>query len=263
MERDPASAQAEYLASFRSDLEAYVAREAVDACVARNVFERAPQIGLSPRAFCDPSGGASDSFTLCISHYVPASQTVIVDCLREAKPPFSPETICQQFAEVLKAYRLNRVVSDRYGGIWPVEQFGKFGIICEQSAQPKSDLYQTLLPLLNSGRIQLLDHPKTINQLCSLEQRNTRGLKPQIVSPPNMHDDLSNCVAGAAALCLAKSSYNLAALGDGGYDDPMSTAEYRRKRQENIQYREALLRTVGAPVGLRPREPEYREDHLS
>jgi hypothetical protein len=98
----------------------------------------------------------------------------------------------------------------------------------------------------------LLDHPKTINQLCSLEQRNTRGLKPQIVSPPNMHDDLSNCVAGAAALCLAKSSYNLAALGDGGYDDEVSTAEYRRRRQENAEYHAALMLQYGQPVRLLP-----------
>ena len=81
---------------------------------------------------------------------------------------------------MLKSYRINKVISDRYGGIWPVEQFAKFNVICEQSAAPKSDLYQTLLPLINSARIELLDHPKTVNQLCSLEQRNSRGLKPQI-----------------------------------------------------------------------------------
>jgi hypothetical protein len=218
------------------------------------VFERRPQIGLSYRGFVDPSGGSSDSFTLAISHYVPSSQTVVVDLVREAKPPFSPETICQQFAEVLKTYRLNRLVSDRYGGIWPVEQFAKFGIICEQSAEPKSTLYQTLLPLLNSRRIELLDHQKTINQLCSLEQRNSRGLKPTIDHPPNQHDDLINSVAGSAALCLAKSSYNLAALAGSGDDDPVSTAEYRRRRQENAQYHANLLRTVGAPVRLMPRE---------
>jgi hypothetical protein len=252
MERDPASAASEYLAAFRSDLEAYVSREAVSACVARNVFERPYQIGQSYRGFCDPSGGSSDSFTLCISHFVPSSQTVIVDCLREAKPAFSPEIVCQQFSEVLKSYRINRVVSDRYGGIWPVEQFAKFNIIAEQSAEPKSSLYQTLLPLINSQRVILLNHAKTINQLCSLEQRNTRGLKPQIDSPPNMHDDLSNCVAGAAALCLAKSSYNLAALGDGGYDDEVSTAEYRRRRQENAEYHAALMLQYGQPVRLLP-----------
>jgi hypothetical protein len=235
-------------------LEAYAAREAIEACMARTVYERAPQIGHSYRAFVDPSGGANDSFTLCIAHYVPASQTVVVDCLREAKPPFSPEVVCQQFAEVLKTYRCVNVVSDRYGGIWPVEQMAKFGIRCTQSAAPKSDLYQTLLPLINSGRIELLDHAKCIGQLCSLEQRNTKGLKPITDHPPNQKDDLANSVAGAAAQCLARSSYNLAAMA-GDYDyDSTTTAEYRQKRQANALYRADLMRRYGQPVRLVPHE---------
>jgi hypothetical protein len=137
MQRDPASAQAEYMAQFRSDLEVFAAREVIEACVARTVYERHPQlVGHSYRGFVDPSGGSSDSFTCCVAHYVPASQTVIIDCVREAKPPFSPEVVCQQFAEVLKSYRCLSVVSDKYGGIWPVEQFAKFGISCKQSAEP-------------------------------------------------------------------------------------------------------------------------------
>ena len=59
-ERDPASAAAEFGAQFRSDLEQFVSREAVDACVHRNVFERPYQIGHSYRGFVDPSGGSSE-----------------------------------------------------------------------------------------------------------------------------------------------------------------------------------------------------------
>src|SRR5262249_55959040 len=149
-----------------------------------------------------------------------------------------------------------RVVSDRYGGIWAGEQFAKFGMICEKSAEPKSSLYQTMVPLIKRRRIALLDHPKTVHQLCSLGKPNNRRVQPMIEAPPNMHEDLINSVAGAAALCLAKSSYNLAALADMGDYDPTTTAEYRRKRQENAQYHANLLRTVGAPVRLLPREEE-------
>jgi hypothetical protein len=254
MQRDPASAAAEFMAAFRSDLEQWAAREAVESCISRTVFERAPRIDVSYRAFCDPSGGSSDSMSMCCAHYVPASQTVVVDCLREAKPPFSPEMVCQQFAEVLKTYRCVNVVSDKYAGIWPVEQFAKFGIRCTQSAAPKSELYGALLPLINSGRIELLDHPKTINQLCSLEQRNTRGLKPIIDHPPNQHDDLANAVAGATAECLRRSSYNLAVFGDHADAAEMSTAEYRQKRQANALYRADLMRRYGQPVRLLPIE---------
>ena len=60
-ERDPASAAAEYLAQFRSDIESFVSREAVEACVSPGVRERAPISDLEYAAFVDPSGGSADS----------------------------------------------------------------------------------------------------------------------------------------------------------------------------------------------------------
>ena len=32
----------------------------------------------------------------------------------------------------------------------------------------KSDIYRDCLPLLNASRVRLLDHPRLVNQLCSL-----------------------------------------------------------------------------------------------
>jgi hypothetical protein len=42
LEADPARASAEYLAQFRTDVEGFVSREAAQACVSINTFERAP-----------------------------------------------------------------------------------------------------------------------------------------------------------------------------------------------------------------------------
>jgi hypothetical protein len=53
------AAGAEYLAAFRSDVETFLSREAVDACVSSGVFERPPIQGVSYSAFVDPSGGSS------------------------------------------------------------------------------------------------------------------------------------------------------------------------------------------------------------
>ncbi len=58
MEADPARAAAEYLAQFRTDLEAFVAREAVDACISPGCYERPHQRGFTHVAFVDPSGGS-------------------------------------------------------------------------------------------------------------------------------------------------------------------------------------------------------------
>ena len=57
IERDPASAAAEFGAEFRTDIEAFVNIEAVRACVSSGVFERAPIPGVTYCAFVDPAGG--------------------------------------------------------------------------------------------------------------------------------------------------------------------------------------------------------------
>jgi hypothetical protein len=156
--------------------------------------------GINYQGFCDPSGGSSDSMTLCVGHLDHGRQMVVVDAVREVTPPFSPEQVCELFARELKNYGIDAVVGDRYAGQWPIEQFAKNGIRYEASAAAKSDLYQDLLPLLNSARIELLDHPKLINQLCGLERRTSRGGKDSIDHAPGGHDDVANCVAGLAQI---------------------------------------------------------------
>jgi hypothetical protein len=61
-------ARAEYGAEFRSDIEQFVSREAVEGCVTRGVIVRPPLSNVSYRAFVDPSGSSSDSMTLAIAH---------------------------------------------------------------------------------------------------------------------------------------------------------------------------------------------------
>jgi hypothetical protein len=58
LERDHAAASAEYLATFRSDIESFVSREAVEACVPIGVRERQPISGVTYSAFVDPMAEA-------------------------------------------------------------------------------------------------------------------------------------------------------------------------------------------------------------
>ena len=157
MERDPATAAAEYGAEFRSDIESFVSREAVEACVAVGVRERAPMSEVHYTAFVDPSGGSADSFTLAIGHRQEC--VAVIDAVREVRPPFSPEGVVAEFVELLKRYRVRDVTGDRYAGEWPREQFRKCGVQYELSQRPKSDLYRDFLPLINSRQVELLDHP--------------------------------------------------------------------------------------------------------
>ena len=207
LERDHAAASAEYLANFRSDIESFVSREAIEACVAVGVRERPPVSDARYFAFCDPSGGSADSFTLVVGHK--QDSVAILDAIREVKPPFSPSAVVAEFAALLKSYRLSTVIGDKYAGVWPVEQFAKVDIKYEQSARPKSELYQALLPLINSGTVDLLDHPRAIAQLCSLERRTARGGRDSIDHAPGAHDDVANAIAGLAVHLGGTLAYDL------------------------------------------------------
>ena len=202
-DRDPAWAAAEFGAEFRSDLETFVRREVVEACVMEGVHELPPAYNTHYNAFVDPSGGSADSMTLGIAHR--AGNKAVLDVLREVRPPFSPESVVEEFAAVCKAYRVSRVTGDRYGGEWPREQFQKRQITYVLAEQSKSELYSAFLPLLNSHRVELLDHSLAINQLCSLERRTGRGTGRDIIDhPPKAHDDLANSLAGVLTQCLGR-----------------------------------------------------------
>ena len=192
---DPAHAAAEYLAQFRSDVETFVSREVVEACVIEGRYELPPMKGVEYVGFIDPSGGSADSMTMAVAHR--AGEQAILDAVREVRPPFSPEQVVSDFATLLKTYGVTSVVGDRYGGSWPAERFSAHNIKYEASARPKSELYRDLLPILNGGRTELLDHPKLVAQLCSLERRTARSGRDSIDSRPNAHEDVANAVAGA------------------------------------------------------------------
>jgi hypothetical protein len=204
LERDAAAAGAEYLAQFRTDIEDFVAREVIEAAVMHGRFELPPGPGVYV-AFVDPSGGSSDSFTLAIAHRR-VDGVVVLDAVREVRPPFSPEAVVDEFAKLLRSYGVHVVEGDRYAGEWPVAAFRKCGIRYEQSAAPKSDLYRDLLPILNSGRCELLDHPRLIAQLCQLERRTARSGKDSIDHPPGAHDDVANACAGALVGAVGRTS---------------------------------------------------------
>ena len=80
------------------------------------------------------------------------------------------------FAVLLKSGKLDQqACGDRYAGEWVREPFRSQGISYELSELPKSDIYRDTLPMLNSGRVQLLDLPRLNTQLCALERRTSRA----------------------------------------------------------------------------------------
>jgi hypothetical protein len=214
MERDAASASAEFLAEFRTDVQAFVERAAVEACVSSRVFERPRVPGAHYVGFVDPSGGMRDSMTLAIAH-LGNDGVVVLDCLRSRKPPFSPADVVAEFAAVLASYNITTVQGDRYAGAWPIERFREYGITYEPAAKPKSEIYSALLPAVNSRRVDLLDDARLINELCGLERRTARGGRDSIDHRPAGHDDSINAAAGAiVALSNAAPPIDWTAVAD-------------------------------------------------
>jgi hypothetical protein len=194
--RDASSARSEFGAEFRDDIESLFSAEVVEQRVVKGRRELPPVTGLNYRAFCDPSGGVSDSFVLAIGHKDEKQSIAVLDFVREIVPPFSPEGVVAEFCEVLKGYRLSEVTGDAYAATWPREQFEKRSIRYRVAEKTRSEIYLDFLPLVMSGQCELLDNPRLIAQLCGLERRTGRTGKDSVDHTPGAHDDVCNAASG-------------------------------------------------------------------
>lgn len=200
LERDEPAAKAEYLAEFRTDVETFISRESLSAAVVPHRVELPYTSQFQYFAFVDPSGGQADSMTLAVAHREGNGRAVL-DMTREAKPPFSPDTVAANFALEMRRYGINSCMGDRYAGEWPRERFRVHRIEYQPSTLTKSEIYKAWLPDLNSGKVELLDNSRLFNQILNLERRTGSGGREQIDHAPGGHDDLANSAAGALLMC--------------------------------------------------------------
>jgi len=201
--KDPSRARSEYLSEFRADIETYLSSEIIDAAMVPGRFELAPQKDISYVAFADPSGGSRDSFVLAVAHRTP-NDRIVLDCLRESRPPFNPQSVVKEFSEVLKEYRCSVVTGDRYSGEWVRDAFREHGITYDNAEQTKSELYLSFIPLMMARRVELLDNKRMIIQFRQLERRAGGRASDRVDHPPTGHDDAANSCAGACVLAVAR-----------------------------------------------------------
>jgi hypothetical protein len=214
LERDHAAASAEYLAEFRSDFECLVSREVVETAIVPDRFETPPVWDVRYFGAVDAAGGSGgDAMSLAIAHRG-EGDVVVLDAVREVRPPFSPDETVGDFCAFFKRYRIHEVTGDRWGSEFVRERFQKLGVTFNTADRTKSEFYKELLPLLNSKRVELLDVPRLHAQLLNLERKTARGGRDSIDHPQgsNHHDDLIN--AAAIALVVAagiggSSNFNL------------------------------------------------------
>ena len=206
--RDPAGRSADYMATFRNDIAGFIDREMVMACVVPGLRERPPDRSVRHHAFVDPSGGSTDSFTLCIAHNDIARRTVILDGMREIKAPFSPEKVVAEFCQLMKSYNmlscqrrpLRQGMAGR--GVPPPRHPLHAGRPAQERPLCRGVVAADQQPADRAVRLARADRANL------QPERSTRhGGAERIDHPPHGHDDVVNAVAGVAAICSRASGY--------------------------------------------------------
>lgn len=218
------------------DSAAFDAEKVEEAVIPRRTV-LPPQAGVTYGAFCDLSGGGADDATLAIAH--DEHGRTVLDCLVDQGPrlnrTFSPEATVQRFSDILKQYGCSTIQGDRYAAQWPILAFQKHGIHYRPAELNRSQLYAVFEPLLNSGRVELLDHPKLLQQFIGLVRKGEK-----IDHASGEHDDHANAAAGAVTAVAEQKARG------GAYMFNFMTGERIYSEDERCLRREAVAR--GIPV---------------
>ena len=236
---DAKDAAAEYGAEWLSDVRQWLTDELIDAAIVANRRSVPRQLGTEHVAFCDPSGGVSDSMTLAIAHQE-SGGIVVLDRLEAVKPPFQPEEVVQRFADILSSYGLSAVTGDRYGAQWVSTMFLKFGIAYRASELDKSAIYIAAQPLFSQRIVELLDVPKLAVSCGAWSAVRGRAVGISWITARGSHDDMANVCAGALVLAskLAWSgrsqdqAYRSDLHRNGTNYDPWTRDEERNRERE-------------------------------
>jgi hypothetical protein len=199
LREDPQAASSEWESTWREDISAFITSELIEAVTIPGRFELPKIDGARYVGFLDPSGGRQDSFTMAISHREESGR-IILDVLRERRPPFQPKSVVAEFSETLKAFGITEVEADRYAAEWVVEAFRENGIQVKPAPMTASDGYMNFLPMVANGTVELLDSKRLKAQLTGLERRIRSGGKDLITHFPGGHDDLANAAACACVM---------------------------------------------------------------
>jgi hypothetical protein len=114
--------------------------------------------------------------------------------------------VAAEFCDALKAYGLYEDTGDRFAKGFTAETFRSNGVEYRKANSTTSDYYIGFQPILNSGRVRLLDSRRLSTQLCSLERRQSHiGAKDSIGHPFGGHDDCAVVVAALMSRIVGAS----------------------------------------------------------
>jgi hypothetical protein len=247
---DPAAAASEWDGGFRDDIASFLDDQLIDAAI---MHDRSLELPPRPypafyRAFTDSAGGTGrDAYTLAIAHK--EAEHYIIDVVRGTRPgqKFDPKIVTQEYAELLRQYRISGVVGDAYASAWVSGAWLDTGIVYTTSDIPKSAIYLESLPLFTRGLVGLPDHPKLIRELRLLERVTHRGGKDSVDHPRGQHDDFANSVCGVLRVLSNYLGFSLEAMLDDSAD---ATGDRQRNEADEWQRFRMMMymRSLGVPL---------------
>ena len=193
---DPEAFRSEVLGEFRAGISTFLDADQVGQCVVSGRRELMPVNGVRYTAHVDPAGGGKDAFAVAVGHQ--DGNRVIVDCVR-AWYSKNPDGTVDECVDLVRRYGVTKVKGDRYSAEWCREAFRKRGVSYEWSDLDRSALYLELLPMINSGAVELLDDEALLRELRGLERRRGSSGRDRVDHRSGAHDDRATCIAGVVA----------------------------------------------------------------
>jgi len=179
--------------------------DVVDAAVVKGRFGL-PYNGKYSYSAAIDAAFKGDSFTFSLCHRDEDGVTVFdrIQGWRGSKTkPVHMKSVIGEIADILRQYQTLVVHGDQYAAV-PIKQaFDEEGVTFIESTFStafKRELYSTLKHNIVDGKIELLDHPKSVQELKTLEVRRLPSGNTQIGHPKTIggSDDYATSIALAA-----------------------------------------------------------------
>jgi hypothetical protein len=131
-------------------------------------------------------------------------------------PRFVPRDVIAEFAEVLRAYGIGAVMSDRYGGGFHSDEWSRNNFLFLPCEKTTSENYLHALPMLLARRYRLIDSSTYRSQLISLERYMPPGGRETVRHPQiaSAHDDVATAACGALVEAGNRLRYNINSMSD-------------------------------------------------
>lgn len=170
-----------------------------------------------------------DDFAFSIFHTT-TDGTVVQDLLRVWSPNqrggvrLEPQSILSEIGSICHNWNIGVVYSDQYQleSLQQMAQEYQFSVIGKDfTGISKSKMYGSLLHLMRTNKIKLLDDSRIVSQLVLLEKKLNAMNQVRISAPQGRHDDIASVVALGVSVALmhrpdikiAKKEPNLFELG--------------------------------------------------